>query len=689
MKKENPILANELNRRIEAELQGQPPPVSEAVQPEAELATKLINLAQDTHPDPNFVARLGSQLANRAAKKQKLQNTATLSERPSFWQRLSQLFKEGTTMNRNKYLLGALGVLMLIVAGAYIFISRGNNGGSEPSAVVTDNESQSEEAGTAVTDSPTTEEAAEVAELPVLPSLGSSGPGFGLGGGGATNRPLGGGGGLTTESAAYGADDASFIYTDPFSGTIFTLNTTLPADQRLASVLQNVPSAEVDLEEVRQLASRFGFTTQLYREQYPVYEPAPGELAYNPPVVYHLFDGPRSLIIDQWGVYYNDMSIVNDYENPISFEAAVPIAEAFLQERGLLDFEYEVLQIWGSDVNIIRKIDGQPTNQPEMTVGVSHDGRVFFVSYQVLRNAEVVGRYPLISSQEAWETLQGGVVENNIFYQYVARPELAIAEPAIAIEEDPNAELYKFWVREFAPGDEIHLYEWPVVFQPVDSDAAPRIQVRNFVVQADAATLVALAEQVGEQTYIWGHVGPNSETIELVGWEPIERIAEPPAGPGIISRDGDQVLFTNRETGSVYLVPDAPADLEDGTEVYLFAWAARDLGQAYPVLDWENIDKIVNIMPDEESLPVEPPVEEPILIDEPFEPFTYELFTVNEVSLAYYTTYSWPTNEDGEIRYEGQPTVIVQPTWKFSGETDTGDLVEFFIQATQPEYLNR
>lgn len=64
MNEQDPILANELNRRINAEMQGKAkPPVSEAIQPEAELAAKLINLAQDTHPDPDFVTNLGSQLA--------------------------------------------------------------------------------------------------------------------------------------------------------------------------------------------------------------------------------------------------------------------------------------------------------------------------------------------------------------------------------------------------------------------------------------------------------------------------------------------------------------------------------------------------------------------------------------------------------------------------------------------------
>jgi hypothetical protein len=690
MNEKDPILADELNRRINAEMQGKAqPPVSEAIQQEAELANKLINLAQDTHPDPDFVARLGSQLARRAARKQQLQNKAAPPERPSFWQQLSQIFKEGTTMNRNKYLLGALGVLALVVVGAYVLMSRGNNDTVEPVADATGSDVQedvaSNDADQPATESDNADDATEVADLPALPILDANDQASGLGGSGGG----GGGGGNVPESASLAAD-SSFIFTDPFSGTVFTLNTTLPEGQRLAPVLQNVPSEGITIEEVQELANRFGFTGQIYREQYPVFEQPDGQPAYEPPTVYHVFDGPRNLIIDQWGVYYNDSSIFNDYENPISFEAAVPIAEAFVQERGLLDFEYEVQQIWGSDVNFVRIIDGRPSSQPEMTVGVSDDGRIFFVSYQVMRNAEILGRYPLISPQDAWEILQSGVAENNIPYQYAARPELAIAEPVL-LEEDPAADQYQFWMREFEAGDEIHLYDWPIVFLPVAEDAAPRIQVRNYTVEADSATLNALAERVGQQTHIWGQIGSNGDTIVLAGWEAVDQNSQPAtSGPGTISRSGDQVLFTDNNTGSIFIVPDAPADLEDGTEVYLFAWAARDLGQEYPVLDWENMDKIVNFLPDEEVLPVDPIIEEPIIEgDQVFEPFTYESFTVNEVSLAYYTTYRWPTNENGEIRYEGAPTLIVQPTWKFSGETNTGDLVEFYVQAPQPEYLQR
>ncbi|MAU01766.1 MAG: hypothetical protein CL608_31910 [Anaerolineaceae bacterium] len=698
MKEKDPILADELSRRIAAEMQGKgQPPVSEAIEKEAELAAKLINLAQDTHPDPDFVAALGSQLARRAAQKNKSQRNQAPPERPSFWQQLTQMLKEGTTMNRNKYLLGALGALVLIVVAAYLVMNRDNFGGTEPGVSVAEDSSTpsvTEDASNDNTEDET--EGIEVADLPPLPALEGSGQAQGLGGGGGANvRPQSGGGGIAAEDAAIGVD-GSFIYTDPFSGTTFTLNTTLPTEPLLSTVLQNVPDTAVTVEKARELAAQFGFSGQLYREQYPVFEGEFVDPNYQPPVVYHIFDGPRSLIIDAWGAYYNDTSIENDWDNPISFEQAVPIAEAYVQERGLLDFEYEIQQLWGSDVNFVRVIDGQPVNQPELTVGVSHDGRIFFISYQVLRNAQRLGRYPLITAQAAWERLQSGVFENGILYNYSAGPETAVAEPAIAIEPDPNADLYQFWVREYEPGEEIHLYDWPIVFLPVDGGADPRIQIRNYLVQADSATLNALAERVGQQTHIWGQVGPEGTTIELAGWEAVEENREPIAGPGIISREGDQVLFTSNESGNIYILPDAPADLEDGLEVHLFAWAARDLGQAHPVADWENIDKIVNIEPEilpGEELPIEEPItDEPLPIDgdgRGFVPFTYESFTVNEVSLAYYYTYSWPTDDAGEIRYEGQPTIIVQPTWKFSGQTDTGEYVDFYVQATEAEHVER
>ncbi|VAW42941.1 hypothetical protein MNBD_CHLOROFLEXI01-4057 [hydrothermal vent metagenome] len=589
-------------------------------------------------------------------------------------------------MNRKKYLLGALASLTVVAAGTFAFVNQSNNSEPEPIAAVTNSDSTE--------GLPEAEASPEVADLPVLPALeGNQAGGFGGGGDTAITQAESI---AFDESAALEFDESSFIYTDPFSGTTFILNSPLPTEPLLASVLQSVPTETITVEEAEELATRFGFSGPLYREQYPFFDEAFEETFdvpdYEQPIIYRAFDGSRELTIDPWGVYYSDniadASVINDYANLLPFEQAAPIAEAFLNERGLLDFEYEVQQIWGSDVNFVRKIDGQPVNQPEITVGVSQDGRIFFVSYQALRNGEILGRYPLISAEAAWEILQNGVVENNIPYSYSAGPEeIAFTEPTLPFE-DPYADLFQFWMREYAPSDTVHLYEWPIVYLPVDGDAQPRIQIRNYVLQADDATLNAMIERVGQQIHAWGQVGPNGDTLAVAGWEVVDQNNNTVSGPGIISRQGELVLFNNEENGRTYIIPDAPVNLEDGLEVYLFAWAARDLGQEYLVLDWENIEKIIEYP---EEFLEEPVIEEPEIVGEGdfYEPFAYELFTVNKVSLTYYTSYVWPDDEDGEFRYGGQPTVIIQPTWNFSGETDTGEFVEFFVQATEAQYLNR
>ena len=173
MKEKDPILADELSRRIAAEMQGKGrPPVSEAIEQEAELAAKLINLAQDTHPDPDFVASLGSQLARRAAQINKTQQRKQAPpERPSFWRQLIQIFKEGTTMNRNKYLLGAFAALVLIVVAAYIVMNRDNFGGPEPGVSVAEDSNTPSITEDADNDNTEETEAIEVADLPPLPAL--------------------------------------------------------------------------------------------------------------------------------------------------------------------------------------------------------------------------------------------------------------------------------------------------------------------------------------------------------------------------------------------------------------------------------------------------------------------------------------------------------------------------------------
>ncbi|MCP4419262.1 MAG: hypothetical protein GY805_21810, partial [Chloroflexi bacterium] len=236
--KEQEILANELDHHIAAKQRGKKQPaVSKLIQPEAILATKLVNLADGMHPRTEFAADLGYRLAQLAAKndtKQKnnpVPKRLSLQKRPFLQQFLQQL-KEGTIMNRNKYLVGALGALILVV-GLFIFMNRDGDDRTEPTTAVIDSSDSSDGSDGSDTVADNNSETAETAEtadvtnLPTLPLLeANQAVGLGGGGGGGGNvQPQASAPNAAAETAVLSFDQSSFIYTDPFSGTTFVLNT--------------------------------------------------------------------------------------------------------------------------------------------------------------------------------------------------------------------------------------------------------------------------------------------------------------------------------------------------------------------------------------------------------------------------------------------------------------------------------
>ena len=85
----------------------------------------------------------------------------------------------------------------------------------------------------------------------------------------------------------------------------------------------------------------------------------------------------------------------------MDFEQAAPLAEAFLRERGLLDFEYQIMppQFNGNEVNFQRVIDGRSLNIAEYTVTVTEAGQILSVYYNPLTQLQTLGQYPLRSAE--------------------------------------------------------------------------------------------------------------------------------------------------------------------------------------------------------------------------------------------------------------------------------------------------
>ncbi len=508
---------------------------------------------------------------------------------------------------------------------------------------------------------------AEPGELAPLPRLGNE------------TAAANGLGDVTTSGQVEGgsADAAlTMIVTDPFSNSTFTLNTDLPGNAEEATVFRHNQSDTLDLAQAQNLAARFGFNGDLYLEKYPdPSELEPGLAEFSRPVIYYAFNGPTTFSIDAWSGNYQDEEALYDFENTVDYATASQVAENFLQERGLLDFSYVVQPGFGSDIFIVRQIDGRVSSQPEIVVGVSQDGRVSYVSYQVMKNLENLGTYPLIPATEAWSKLQAGIGSNSI--PYIINPPGSGAE---LIQSGPVINDFQSWQREYQPGELVQLYGWPTVYLPASGSGTARVQLFPFLLASEAEILNQIAENVGQQVTVEGVVGDDGRTVTVNNWAQVEE-QEPISTQGIIRRDGEWVLLEALD-GQTYILPSVPADVPDGIEAFVFAWSSQQTGEAFPLLQWESISKVVD------ASGGEPAVAEPLPVESAGEPLDFANVTVEGVELAYYVTYLFSTDPQTEQVSE-QVTILMQPVWRFTGTADSGESIEFFVQAVSEEYIQQ
>lgn len=677
MNQEEQNLADELEKLIQAAQQGQQMAEQQTTQAETDLAAQLVDLSQKTEASPAFVAALRARLRQRANQLQTKQHS---QKKASFWQELSRMLSGEQTM-KHVFALGAI-ILLFIFVGAAAFSGGLLNNITQVAEVTpipmatlpgSDNETETEaesEGETAVAVLPPS-------QLQPLPRFEAQAPG-GFGGGGDGTAAANG----AADSMPMMEGDFDMKIMDPFSGTMFILNTTLPIDSFTGQVLQRQAEATIDAAYARQIANQYGFTGPLYVETYP--SDVPTEGAGAPPTSYIAFDGARTLRIDPWAINYNnDAAAANaDYENLSPHPNAGSIAETFLQERGQLDFPY-IMEVQDTfDVFFYRDVNGRHSNEPEIVVSINSDGEIMFIFDNTVTGWDDLGVYPLISAEQAWQTVLDGIYENNIQYWMIP----ADTGDVMPIEEPGFVDDYQYWPRTFTAGNEIHLYEWPQVYRPVDG-GAPLLKIRQYTLAADEATLNAMADARDQQIHLWGTLNEDN-SLTVAGWEPLGEY-EPIFQQGTVNREGEQLIFTSTE-GDTYILPDAPTDIAEGLEVNVFGFGVRDTGLAYPVLDWESIDKYIEYPEPgiDEPLPVEPDGGIGIMPVEPFEPFRYGEVMVDSVSLDYAVTYLWPEMAEGEeLTKRVSPTVVLQPAWAFSGTADNGDTIKLFVQAVAPEYL--
>jgi hypothetical protein len=508
-----------------------------------------------------------------------------------------------------------------------------------------------EETAVQPTASPPPSTETESGERPSLPNLADTAVDTGLGGGLDNN--------ITIAEGTSAAETANL-----FGATTFALNTPLPTGITEAQVWQQ-SAVILDENRAKAIAARWGFSGPLYQLAPPdktvVGETVGLDAAQLPANLpeYHVFDGARSLVITEGAAYFVDSSVPFDYESPQSFAQRAPAAEAVLQSMGLLDFDYALAAGWGHEVWVNRILADMTTDFPEISVGVNENGRLAFASYQPFDQLTAVGTYPLISAETAWQQIQAGLDENMRFTITSAAAEQDSALP-------PQAAGFQYWPREQQSGPDVHLYSVPTVFLPVDEGLPPLVNALNYTVQADETTLRDLAAQVGVNVHFWGTLDTNTNILVLAGWEPLPEL-NPLIKNGTVQRQGEETLLIEPQ-GGTFSLPNAPADLADGSHVNVFAWATRETGQAYPVLDWEGIDLQIpgssgEAMAMPEMLPAAAPV--------------YEQISINTVTLAYYAYPEMQTGQNGRF----QQSYWLLPVWQFTGIANNGDTVTFTVQA--------
>ncbi|MBE2221646.1 MAG: hypothetical protein IAF02_08910 [Anaerolineae bacterium] len=662
MNEQEQNLADELEQLIKAAQANQASSPQHLTPTEADLAQNLVTLSQTSNPSPAFVTELRGRLKKRATE---LQTKKIPPENATIWRRLQNMFTGDSNMKRS-YALGA--VLALVIFAGLFILGRGflDNTSSQVAAVTPDPvatlPSDIEETETAVSPTEAPSQPSELAQLPRLESQALAG---GMGGGGTEG---------STE-----LDKMSMMMADPFSGTNFIMNATLPIDPVSGLVQQRLTEATIAAAAARQLADQYGFSGPIYVETYPSDVPTEGPGA--PPTTYITFDGPRTLRFDPWSINYTDDAAAAkiDFENAQPLPNAAALAEAFLQARGQLNFPYEVeVQPWG-DVFFYRTVNGTAVLEPEITVTLNPDGEVAFAFDNVSTDWTDSGSYPLISADQAWQQVLAGVTQNNIMYQTIVNEQ---SQPEPIVEPDFMAD-YQYWSRVLTPNTETHFYDWPQVYRPVDG-GAPIIKVRNITINAPEDILNAIADSRDSQLHLWGVLSADGTQLQLTDWQALSEY-NPIYQQGVITRQGDQVIFQGNE-GDTFILPDAPADLADGLAVNVFGNGVRDTGLAYPVLDWENIDKYIEYS--EDPILAEPPLDgQPT---DQFIPFHYGQVQIDMVELAYIVTYLWPEESmvgGDAVVNNASPTIFLQPAWAFRGTADNGDTIHLFVQAVAPEFL--
>ncbi len=361
-------------------------------------------------------------------------------------------------------------------------------------------------------------------------------------------------------------NEGAGFYAPLFSET-FSLEAGFPASPAEANLYEQV-QPEITLEEARLLAQKFGLDGGIYLlpEDW-----TPGKASYM------VTDGKQRLYLyapthyDYYPDYVHFSEQVEVEETPRKLQR---MAEAYLQEHGLLDFDYRV-EVPGNktgEVRFIPLLDSRPIrysfshDYPYLSVYVTLDGDVksihtYLVAYQAL------GAFPLRTAESAWDKMLGTSTDLGMTADFSS-----VFAPAGGNN----------WRRDYPTGQPVRMAGRLEKFMPADG-GEPIFLLNDYPLTGELAGLELIAPYgtvtVDGQFFLDGEV----MKLQVEQWQSSADLVDFMAG-SFEDTDGRVYLLT--EDNQRLELPDLPPE---------FVALAEEKGEFYIVgtingerLEWDN-----------------------------------------------------------------------------------------------------
>jgi hypothetical protein len=356
------------------------------------------------------------------------------------------------------------------------------------------------------------------------------------------------------------------LYTLPLlPGVEAVLGTSLPESPDQTVVFEQLDDEPLTPDNAREMAQRLGVEGTVY--QTPAESPQQ--------TVYTVSDGANTIIFVGTPYRFNYFRNTGDVHGPefssLTSEEKIAKAEAFLSSAGLLPETYrvDVPEAYTDQVQFQPTIGGAPLwihalQAPVITVTLDAQGEVSGLAYErvVTRPA---GEYPIRSAQEAWEKLLSDAtwgVEN--------------------IDSTPiEVPKIEWWSRLYPTGQDITLYNYLTVYNPVSAADGQRLTLGNYTLQGNTQGMVE-ANRPGVFYQAWGKL-VDEFTFEVSGWQ-VSPFPDENLEGNLERRDGKAYLVS--ESGR-YLLPELPAELADGAPVRI---RGVRLDQSEPTFEWSYLE---------------------------------------------------------------------------------------------------